>query len=289
MRRFPAALVLACVTYLVHRALVLHSDFDSVSIPNYELSAMGNIAWVLHEGWRGVPLSQFYDNCGGHLAVGVLAAPLYALFGPSYLTLKLVPVLLGLGCIPLVWSIGRRLFGPVAGAVAAWLFVLGPPTLTKYSMLAKGNHFENVFFQMLVLWTFVRMHQSTRKEIRLPAFALASGFAIFFYFGSALMVAVLFALHFAIRFGWTLSPGAFARPLRDAAIGLVPFLVGLLPLYLIQSANQRPGEFVSSWFLDDGIQQGFRGQLHDLVFELLPRATVYEDLGPIPGALADRA
>ncbi|MEL6714277.1 MAG: hypothetical protein AAFP86_10920, partial [Planctomycetota bacterium] len=83
--------------------------------------------------------------------------------------------------------------------------------------------------------------------------------------------------------------GALVRPLRDAAIGIVPFFIGLLPLYLIQSANQRPGVYVSSWFLEEGIQQGFVAQLRDLVLDLLPRATVYEDLGPVPGAFADRA
>ena len=136
-----SALLLACVVYLGLRALVLWSAFDAVAIPAYELNPMGNIGHLTLGGWYGAPPTKFYDNCGGHLVTGFLAAPAFALFGESYLALKLVPVLLGLGSLILVWAICERSFGRSAAVVATLLFAVGPPTLFKYSMLAKGNHF----------------------------------------------------------------------------------------------------------------------------------------------------
>ena len=87
MRRPPFAIILICVLYLVHRALVMHTNFDSVSIPNYELFPMGDIGKIAMWEWHGAPIRDFYDNCGGHLVTGLLAAPLYTIFGDSYLVL----------------------------------------------------------------------------------------------------------------------------------------------------------------------------------------------------------
>ena len=49
--------------------------FDAVAIPVYEVPNMGNQAWLLQDGFRGVPWSYYYDNAGGQLLTAVLAAP----------------------------------------------------------------------------------------------------------------------------------------------------------------------------------------------------------------------
>ncbi len=288
MRRPSFALILICALYLVHRGLVLHTDFDSVCIPNFELFPMGDIAKVGMWDWQGPPIRDFYDNCGGHLMTGLFASLLYEFMGDSYLVLKLVPVLLGLGCVILIWALGRRLFGNSAGLLAALLFVVGPPTLVKYSMLAKGNHFENVFFQLFMMWAFVCLHSSGRRWLWLNVFGLAAGFSIFFYFGSMLMVLLLVATHLAIRYEWGLSIKAAVPALKDACLLIPSFLIGISPLIWVQYGNQRP-----SHYIDDHLGTGSRWtqmseRLSEFTRDLLPRATCYEDLGPIPGWLVDQ-
>ena len=288
MRRPPFAIILICVLYLVHRALVMHTNFDSVSIPNYELFPMGDIGKIAMWEWHGAPIRDFYDNCGGHLVTGLLAAPLYTIFGDSYLVLKLVPVLLGLGCVLLLWSMGRRMFSNNAGLLAALLFVVGPPTLVKYSMLAKGNHFENLFFQMFMMWAFVQLHSSGRRWLWLPVFGIAAGFSIFFYFGSMLMVLLLVATHLAIRFEWSFSPKALVAPLKDLALLVVPFLIGISPLIWVQSGNQRPAEYIDNHLGSGSRWTDMSARFSEFTDDLLPRATCYEGFGPVSGSLADR-
>lgn len=280
-RRPPFALILACAAYLVLRGLVLARNFDAVCLPSYEL-ALGNIAHLLLEGWAGAPLHQHYDNCGGHLVTGILAAPLFGLLGESYLALKLVPVLLGLATLVLGWSLLDRHFGRRAANLAAFLFALGPPTLVKYSMLAKGNHFENLPFQLAVLWIFYRMHSSPRKERWMPLFGLASGFAIFFYFGSMALAALLGAMHLGIR--------GLRRGFADLARILPGFAVGIAPLAWVWiGAGERPGGFLGAKL--GGEHRPPLGRilerLAELWTDLLPRAGCFEDLGPIPGRVAE--
>ena len=279
MRRFPLPLLLALLLYLGFRALVLATNFDAVSIPIYELTNIGNLAHVVVGGWRGAPLQQYYDNCGGHLATGLLAVPFYALFGESYLILKLVPLLLGVAVMGLIWVVLSRWFDRRAAILAVFLFALGPPTLTKYSLLAKGNHFENLPFQLLCLATFYGLHSSSKKTVWILAHGLCAGFAIFFYFGSMALIALLALTHVAIR-----GP---ARGLRDFALALPAFLIGLAPLLWVHfTSGSRPGGFLESKFSGRArpplseVWQRIEGFFSDT----LPRASVYEDLGSWSGS-----
>ena len=281
LRRPKTALLAALGIYLLFRGLVLYTAFDSVCLPNYELY-MGNIGKVMLEGGYGPPLYQYYDNCGGHLATGLFALPLFAAFGESYLVLKLVPVGLGVLSMLLIWAIARRHFGTRAAVLAVLLFAIGPPTLAKYSMLAKGNHFENLFFQLAALWCFYRLQESERRGRWLLLFGLLAGFAIFFYFGSMAMLALLALMHLCIR-GWR---GAFTD-LRFALPGL---LLGLAPLAWVNwNSNFRPGGFLDAKLGGEhrhGLGVALE-RMQQLVTDFLPRGGCFEDLGPLPGRLAE--
>ncbi len=286
-RRPHLILAIALVVYVAYRALVLYTNFDAVCMPNYELY-FGNIGKVLLDGWYGPPLSQYYDNCGGHLVLGLASAPMFALFGPSYLALKLVPLVLGFLALIVIWAIARREFGTRAAGLAVLFFAIGPPTLAKYSMLAKGNHFENLLFQLLALWAFYRLHRfavGTPARARgLLIFGVCAGFAVFFYFGSLVLLAVLAVMHLLIR-----GPrGALA----DLRYLLPAGLLGLSPLIWIQlSGGARPSTFLGSHFGGTGgaqVQHIDRiARLKQLFGDFLPRGTCFEDLGPVPGELAN--
>ncbi|MCA9001941.1 MAG: glycosyltransferase family 39 protein, partial [Planctomycetes bacterium] len=239
--------------------------------------------------WRGAPIRDFYDNCGGHLAVGLMAAPLYNLFGDSYLVLKLIPVLLGLGCVLLIASIGTRLFSRNAGLLAALLFVVGPTTLVKYSMLAKGNHFENLFFQLFMLWAFVRLHDGGKRSVWLPLFGLAAGFSIFFYFGSMLMVALLVTTHLLIGGKYAVASGAWSRFFRETLGLAISFAIGLIPLVWVQAGNHRPSDYIDNHLGSGSRWAQISERMAEFAQDLLPRSTCYPDWGPISGSVGDRA
>jgi hypothetical protein len=233
-RRFPLGFVLAVAAYFVTRGLVLHTSFDQVGLWMYEVFPMGTLAELAIRGIH-VPPYFFYDNAAGQVLAGYLAVPAFLLLGPSYLALKIVPLLMGLGALLCVHALLRDAFGRTAGLLGAWLFVFAPTTLFKYSVVCSGNHFENVFFTSVVLYLFYRLH---RGEITLPKLFLlgaSAGFSIFVFLGAVIPVGILAGLHVGIR-----GP---RRGLRDLA-GLIPgFFVGLAPLLVLNAWTGGRGAF----------------------------------------------
>jgi len=275
MQRPSPLLLVAIALYLAFRAVVLYTNFDVVCIPNYELQ-MGNMATHLVEGWRGAPLLQYYDNCGGHLATGVLAAPIYFVMGGSYLALKMVPLLLGLGSLIALWCLLARNFNQRAADIAALAFVLGPPTLTKFSMMALGNHFENLLWQLLAWNAFYAMHRGEHSNRRVFLFGLASGFAVFFYFGSLALLMLFGIMHELIR-----GPRATLRDVRFIALG---FVIGFIPMIAISIANSgRTMRYFSGWLGSDKekVASVALDRATDFFTRILPDATCFEPLGPL--------
>src|SRR6187402_734948 len=121
MPRIPSGLVLAVVAYVVLRALIVATSFESISLPMYELYPMGTMAEL---ALRGIdfPLRYFYDNAAGQILMGFLTVPVFAVFGSSYLALKLLPALLGLATLVVVWMLLSRHWSRRAANAAALLF-----------------------------------------------------------------------------------------------------------------------------------------------------------------------
>lgn len=275
----PAVLALV---YVAVRLLVLHTSFDETCLPNFELALMGNLAKVVQGGWGGPPLYQYYDNCGGHLVTGLLGGVSFALFGDSYSALKVVPLVFGVATLLATWAVVDRYFGRRAALTAGLLFVLPVPTLAKYSMLAKGNHFENLLFMVLAFWAFLRMHE--REMARRPAFVfgLSAGFALFAYFGSA-------ALLVSMALGHVLARGPRAT-LRDSLRVLPGFAIGVAPLFAIVAlGGSGAPAFLRAKLapvLDRRPDEALE-RLRSFTVDILPRAAGFDDAGPVPGLALD--
>lgn len=276
------ALGLALLVYLLLRGLMLGSDLDEVAMPVYELGAVGNIAHIAQGGWEGAPLSQFYDNCGGHLATGLLAAPVFAILGDTYVALKLVPMLLGAAAICIAWCIALRLAGARAALWVALLLAIGPPILFKLSLIAMGSHFESLPFQLLAWLTWLRWQDAPSSRWRAAAFGAAAGFAVFFYFGSPILVAAIGLAHLVLR-----GP---RKSLLDGLRALPGVLIGIAPLAAVQLGTAgRPGRFLSHNLAGEevGALERAASRAVDFFGRLLPKAGCFEDLGPVPARLAE--
>ncbi len=274
-------LVLALALYFGLRALILASNFDEVAMPQYELFPMGTIP-LLFGVDGGLPIARLYDNAAGQLLVGLLALPSYALFGSSYLALKLVPLLLGAATLVLVWKSVDELADRRAADASALLFALAPTTLTKYSLMASGNHFETLAFTALALWCWVRVQRRGASPVRLALFGATCGFALFVFLGALTPIALLLLAHFGLR--------GLRASLRDAPWLGAGFAVGLAPLVGLNLATGARGlEFLHAKF--GASDKSFDGgaaleRLGEFVFEHLPAATQFRDLGPVPASVA---
>ncbi|MBM3991971.1 MAG: hypothetical protein FJ298_13320, partial [Planctomycetes bacterium] len=274
-------LALALAAYAALRALALGTNFDEFAMPQFEQFPMGTLPLLAGvEG--GLPLSRVYDNSAGQLLTGWLALPSYALFGETYLALKLVPLCLGALALVLVWLTVRASAGERAALLAALVFALGPTTLVKYSTFASGNHFETLAFNALALWCTLRMHRRGVTPLRLLATGFTWGFAAFVFLGALSTVLLLALLHLGLR-----GPRATARDLGWLGPG---FALGIAPLAALNVwTDWRGFEFLHNKFTKEGSGADLGLVLERLgafVGEHLLAATQYRDWGGLPGVLA---
>lgn len=269
--RIPVGLALACVAYVALRALIVATNFESISLPMYELYPMGTMAEL---ALRGIdfPLRYFYDNAAGQILMGFLTVPVFAVFGSSYLALKLLPAFLGLITLVVVWRLVDRHFTRRAADTAALFFAIGPPTLTKYSLINSGNHFENLLFTSVALLAAYGWFASVWKtRTGLFGYAFACGFALFVFLGALIPVGILFGMHLGLR--------GLRRTLRDLPVLAAGFAAGLAPLVVVNFATGGRGvDFLGAKF---GAENSGRGgdvaaRVVDFLGPSLARAPVFE-------------
>lgn len=250
---FPLGLLVAAVVYVALRAAILVTGFDAVAMTNYELFPMGTLPKAMSLGGT-YPLHLYYDNAAGQLVTGLLAKLSYALFGETYLALKLVPATLGFLALIVLWNLSNLLWGRRAAAVVALLFAVGPTELaTKYSLFASGNHFENLFFISLALYAHYRLQAAGPGSRRrwLVAAGFTGGLALFVFLGAIIPVGLVVLAHLGIR-GWR-------DALLDLRAWLPGFLVGIAPLVLVNAfSGARGGGFLQAKFGKPGSAEGPR-------------------------------
>lgn len=274
-------LVVALAIYSVVRWLVLTRAFDGTVLATFELYPMGTIPKVLPEG-HSLPLRDYYDNAAGQLLTGLLAIPYYQVFGQSYFALKLVPFTLGFLALIVTFLFARTFFGPRGAAASALIFALGTTTSVKYSLIASGNHYENVFFSLAALFGFFLCHARGCTRSGLVFAGFTTGFSIFVFLGALLPAAMNAFVHVGLR--------GFKRTLKDLG-WLIPGLVlGLSPLILLNLGHDSRGvAFLDKRFGVDVAEQA-AGPLQRLVgfyTEHLHVASQFSGFAGLSGRVAD--
>ncbi len=278
LRRWHPGLLAALALYALLRAALLHLGFDQTAMPNYELYPMGTVPSLIRLGSE-IPLHLHYDNAAGQLVTGVLALPFYAAFGETYLSLKLVPTLLGLLLVVAGYALLHLGFSRRAATLGALLLAVGPaPLLFKYSVMASGNHFENLFFTALAM---VCAQRALLAERRRAAWACLSGFtsglAIFVFLGALLPVGLLVLVHLVVR-GWR-------GTLHDARWAVPALALGAAPLLLVNlGTGGRGASFLEAKFGDSSHLDLTRvaERAREFLTTDLARAPVFEDWLGVP-------
>ncbi len=170
--------------FLIFRLAVLLSYSNRL----YELEELyrGTIAKEVIHGPL-MPLWEYLDFKveyfpGGTLVVGILAVPFFLLFGPTYVSLKLVGLLFALGTFVLWYLFLDKFFSRRIAIITALLFIFCMPFYTMTSLITWGAHPEANFFTILSLFIFYDIFFRPQKEKILKFFVLGaiSGFALWF-------------------------------------------------------------------------------------------------------------
>jgi len=278
-RLLTPGLLLSLAAYVLLRALLLHTAFDETVMPQYELYPMGTIPKFLFGGGE-LPLAFHYDNAAGQLFTGVVAAPLYSLLGESYLALKLVPFLLGVGGLFFLHLFLRENFSERAATIGSLFFALGPvPTMMKYSVFAGGNHFEHIPFAIFTLWCFYRLHRehggADRRWLFVTGFAM--GFQLFILLGALIPILLLCFVHLGLR--------GLRGAMKDLTALAPGALLGASPLLLINLATSgRSGDFVGATIPKDG--PSFLDRALEFAVQRIDNAATFDDFLGMPAGVA---
>lgn len=170
-----------------------------------------------------LPLLDYQQThfSGGTLAITLVAAPIYALFGPS-------PIALRAATLPFTWMsvvLVVLLLHRIAGTRTAWigglLAACASPGYQLIAATAWGTHVESNAFALLVVWAFAR-HASGEAPPQRTSFVLglACGLALSFSYGTALAIALVVLAECVSRASERVAPLARAG---GFAIGLVPW------------------------------------------------------------------
>jgi hypothetical protein len=141
------------------------------------------------------PINWLYERDGNWSSVYPPGHPLILAVGGALGAMWLVPPLVGAGCIVLMGYVGRKLYDPVTGLVAALLLATSP-----FFLMQSGNFMSHITWVFYVLLSMLFMLQRDRT--------LLSGALAGLFFGLALntraLEAVMIMPPFAIALAWPL-------------------------------------------------------------------------------------
>jgi 4-amino-4-deoxy-L-arabinose transferase-like glycosyltransferase len=232
-RPWPASLVLAILAAAVLRLAPLlanrfHPD-EALYAYFARLIASGHdpmLAGVLVDK----PPAAFYL-----MALSILA------IGPSELAVRLPELAAGLASVALLYALGRRLYDPVTGRLAAWLLALSP-----FAILFSITAFVDPLLTAAVLWA---LWAASAGRWRHMAIAVAAGFAL----KQTVLVFVPLCLALALLAPpLPTYPGAALRRMAIAAWPLVPALVvAAVLIFGWDALRHSPVSFWSQGYLDN--------------------------------------
>jgi hypothetical protein len=175
-----------------------------------------------------LPLSayRFMAYGSGSLLISLLARPVYALLGPTYLAFKLIPLLVSL-LGGLCWFLVVRAWrGPRMAAAFALLYALAPPVLVRTALIAKGDHAEAmaIIGSTLLLGTCAAFATTRRRRCAFAAAAgIAAGLGVFVTYSTVPVTAAVTIV--ALLRARARPRDAWLTALAALVVGLVPWLL----------------------------------------------------------------
>jgi hypothetical protein len=172
---------------------------------------------------------RFMAYGSGSLVVSLLARPVFALCGPTYLGFKLIPLLVSvLG--GLCWFLVVRAWrGPRAAFAFGLLYALAPPVLVRTALIAKGDHAEAMAITgaVLLLATNAAFAATAgRRRAWAAGAGCAAGLGVFITYSTVPVTGAIALL--ALLLCRARPRDAWLAALGGLAVGFAPWLLTVL-------------------------------------------------------------
>jgi Dolichyl-phosphate-mannose-protein mannosyltransferase len=224
---------------------------SSLGVPTSDEAVVGlMVRHLLHGQFATFYWGQAY---GGSQEV-LLTAPLFWVAGASWLSLRIVPIVLSGVAALLVWRVGRRMIGEPGAIGAAALIWVWPPWMVWAVTHQLGFYASDVVYGALLLLLGLRVVERP-DGIRIGLFGLVLGLA-FWQTSQIVPVAVGVIV-------WTVWQQPRCLRLVWVAVGLA--LIGALP-WLVW--NARHGW--ASLQIPAGVSSTYAGRLRGFLSPVLP-------------------
>lgn len=239
---WPLAILLLAaalrLTYLLHP--ILDSDMALTG-----LMAMHILKGELPVFFWGQPY------CGSIEAF--VAAPIFAVFGPSERALMLAPVLVSLVFVWLTYMVTRDMWGRRAGLVAMLLAAVPPFYFAWASVLPRAAYIEIPTLSLLLVWLAFRIVHRRPAGWLYFAYGLTAGVGLWIHF------LIVYALLPSAIYIWLADKRILWR--RQMLYILAGLALGGLPLWLYNLTHQaatfaylaRPKNVVGIWEAFQGL------------------------------------
>jgi arylsulfatase A-like enzyme len=231
--RSDAAMGLALVAAFVATRL-LWIALDPLSTQYWE----EGYRWLAVEeisGGAALPLLDYQADHyqGGSLVLIGLSVALSWLGVGSLAALKLVAVGFSSATCAALFVIGRAFFGRVVGVLSALIYLLGPPLVAYWGVVAMGFHAESALFTLVGMGLCLRLAQRRRRTL-IAWFGLGVVSGLAMWFAPIAAIGVL-----ACIVSWPLLA---ARPTTGELLACAAGLyLGLAPWLVYEMAHDFAG------------------------------------------------
>src|SRR5665811_497006 len=120
----------------------MHGDEGEMGMETLRVLGVGDPLPLFGLGWGPLPNLFYY-----------LQAGFIFIFGRNEIGLRMISALVGTACVPLVYLVGRKFWGKLAGFTGAWLIAVSHFNI-NYSRLGL-NVIESAFLMILFILLFL--------------------------------------------------------------------------------------------------------------------------------------
>ncbi|MFG2917720.1 glycosyltransferase family 39 protein [Kitasatospora sp. NPDC048298] len=214
----------------------LNQDEASAGYETFSLLTHGTDRW-------GNPWPVYFPSWGSgqNVLLSYLSVPVVGLFGLSVLSVRLVPVLLGIGAVPLLYVALRRFADLPAALVGAGLLAVTPWHVTASRWALESNILP--FFLLAGVTTLGYAYTSSRPRTLIPFSLVLLALALYAYGVAIFVVPVIVGLYLCTRYRTVLKHPV---PVGLSMLGFLVVGGPLLLFILVNNVLHRSPDFISS-------------------------------------------